>query len=100
MMYDEQFRNRVITYKDVGHTCKEVYEAFGVHSKSYYQWKKQVQETGGFQYNYPKSHAGKINEKNFENWSKIILIGIWVSLPKHLTYGRKRFISNSRNYYQ
>ena len=63
MAYDEKYRSRVIEYKDAGHTFKEVYEAFGVNSKSYYQWKKQIEDTGGFQYNYPKSHAGKIEEE-------------------------------------
>ena len=49
MAYDEKYRRRVIEYKDAGHTFKEVYEAFGVGSKSYYQWKKQIENTGGFQ---------------------------------------------------
>jgi transposase len=52
-----------------------VYEAFGVNSKSYYQWKKQAEETDGLQYNYPKSHAEKIDAgkilepvKNHPDW--------------------------------
>ncbi|MDR0644425.1 MAG: transposase [Treponema sp.] len=33
MAYDKKFRLRVIEYKDAGHTCKDVSEAFGVDSK-------------------------------------------------------------------
>ena len=62
MAYDERFRRRVLEYKASGHTFKEVYEAFGVDNKTYHKWKKQIEETGSFQYNYPKSHAGKIDE--------------------------------------
>jgi transposase len=46
-----------------------------VNSKSYYQWEKQAEETGGFQYSYPKSRARKIDEgklleliKNHPDW--------------------------------
>jgi hypothetical protein len=42
MAYDEVFRKRVIEYKNVGHTFKEVNEAFGVDSKRYYSLKKPV----------------------------------------------------------
>ena len=61
MAYDEKFRRRVIEYKEAGHTFREVYEAFRVSSRSYYQWKEQIERTGGFEYNYPKTHTGKID---------------------------------------
>jgi hypothetical protein len=44
MAYDKIFRKRVIEYKDAGHTFKEVTGAFGVDSKRYYSWKKQLEK--------------------------------------------------------
>jgi transposase len=61
MAYDSKFRNRVIAYKDSGHTFAEVYEAFGVTAYSYYKWKEQLETNGDFVYNYPKEHKGKIS---------------------------------------
>jgi transposase len=61
MAYDEKFRRRVINYKDEGHTFAEVHEAFGVNSRSYYVWKKELEEKGKFENGYPKSRPGKIN---------------------------------------
>jgi transposase len=47
MAYDVVFRKRVIEYKDAGHTFKDVQEAFGVDSKRYYSWKKQLEQLFG-----------------------------------------------------
>jgi transposase len=63
MAYDEVFRKRVIEYKNAGHTFKEVNEAFGVDSKRYYRWKKQLEETGSLEYKSPKERRGKINKR-------------------------------------
>jgi transposase len=62
MAYDVVFRKRVIEYKNAGHTFKEVREAFGVDSKRYYSWKKQLEETGSLEYKPPKERNGKINK--------------------------------------
>jgi transposase len=62
MAYDVIFRKRVIEYKNAGHTFKEVDEAFGVDSKRYYSWKKQLEETGFLEYRPPKERNGKINK--------------------------------------
>ncbi|MDR2096989.1 MAG: helix-turn-helix domain containing protein, partial [Spirochaetaceae bacterium] len=62
MAYDVLFRKRVIEYKDAGHTFKEVNEAFGVDSKRYYSWKKQLEETGSLEYSAPKERRGKIDK--------------------------------------
>jgi transposase len=62
MAYDKIFRKRVIEYKDAGHTFKEVNEAFGVDSKRYYSWKKQLEETDSLEYRPPKERRGKINK--------------------------------------
>jgi transposase len=61
MAYDEKFRQRVINYKDEGHTFAEVHQAFGVNSRSYYDWKAELEEKGKFENHYPKSHPGKID---------------------------------------
>jgi transposase len=61
MAYDVKFRKRVIKYKDAGHTFKEVNEAFGVDSKRYYSWKKQLEQTGSLEYRSPKERRGKMN---------------------------------------
>jgi transposase len=49
MAYDAVFRKRVIEYKNAEHTFKEANEAFGVDSKRYYSWKKQLEETGSLE---------------------------------------------------
>ncbi|MDR2447201.1 MAG: helix-turn-helix domain containing protein, partial [Treponema sp.] len=46
MAYETTFRKRAMEYKETGHTFKEMYEAFGVDSKRYYSWRKQLEETG------------------------------------------------------
>jgi transposase len=63
MAYDKVFRKRVIEYKDAGHTFKEVEEAFGVDSKRYYSWKKQLEQTGSLESKKPKERCGKINKE-------------------------------------
>jgi transposase len=63
----------VIAYKDSGHTFTEVegsglpYEVFGVTARSYYEWKKQLEKTGGFVYNYRKEHKGKISPEQLQD---------------------------------
>jgi transposase len=37
-------------------------EAFGVDSKRYYSWKKQLEETGSLEYRLLKERNGKINK--------------------------------------
>jgi transposase len=63
MAYEAAFRKRVIEYKDTGHTFKEVYEIFGVDSKRYYSWKKQLEQTGSLKYQAPKERSRKIDRK-------------------------------------
>jgi transposase len=62
MAYDVVFRKRVIEYKEAGHTFKDVQEAFGVDSKRYYSWKKQLEQTGSLEYKSPKERRGEINK--------------------------------------
>jgi transposase len=62
MAYNVVFRERVIEYKDAGHTFKDVNEAFGVDSKRYYSWKKQLEQTGSLESKSPKERNRKINK--------------------------------------
>jgi transposase len=62
MAYDKKFRQRVIEYKDAGHTFKEVIEAFGVDSQRYYVWKKQLEETGSLEKKPSLERNRKINK--------------------------------------
>jgi transposase len=62
MVYDERFRRRVIEYKDEGHIFKEEDEVFGIDSKRYYSWKKQLEETGSLEYRTPKGLRPLINK--------------------------------------
>jgi hypothetical protein len=66
MAYDKVFRKRVIEYKDAGHTFKEAEEAFGVDSKRYYSWKKQLEQTGSLESKRPKERRGKINKDELQ----------------------------------
>jgi transposase len=66
MAYDEKFRRRVIHYKDSGHTFTEVYEAFGVSPRSYYDWKGELEEKGKFENHYPKVREGKIDPQRLK----------------------------------
>jgi transposase len=51
----------VIKYKDSGHTFAQTNEAFGVSSRSYYDWKAELEEKGNFGNHYPASRPGKID---------------------------------------
>ena len=70
MAYDEKFRRRVILYKDSGHTFAEVYEAFGVRSRSYYVWKTELEEKGNTENHYPKSRKGKIDPERLKKMAE------------------------------
>jgi transposase len=70
MAYDEKFRRRVINYKDSGHTFTEVHEAFGVNSRSYYDWKAELEKKGKFENRYPKSRPGKIDTEKLRELAK------------------------------
>jgi transposase len=63
MAYDVVFRKRVIAYKDAGHTFQEADEAFGVDSKRYYSWKKQLNETGSLENRTHKERNGKTDKR-------------------------------------
>jgi transposase len=50
MAYDEIYRVRALAYKKNGDTFKELYEAFKITARTYYQWVELEQSTGGLAY--------------------------------------------------
>jgi transposase len=63
MAYDERFRRQVIKYKEVGHTFKEVHEAFGVDAGRYYSRKKLFAGTGSLKCRLPSERNRKISKE-------------------------------------
>ena len=47
MAYSIDFIERAVAYKQEGHTLKQLQEAFGIPSETYYDWKKKL-ENGHF----------------------------------------------------
>jgi len=41
MAYSEDYRKRAIEYKDSGHTFGELWEAFKIPPRTYYDWKQK-----------------------------------------------------------
>lgn len=46
MSYSEDYRKRVIEYRDEGHTLKETGEVFDIAASTICRWKKQLKEEG------------------------------------------------------
>ena len=46
MAYDEKFRKKAVEYKDSGHTFIQMKEVFGITSRSYYEWKRNKEQSG------------------------------------------------------
>jgi transposase len=43
MAYSIDFIKRAVAYKQEGHTFKQLQEAFGISSQTYYQWEEKLQ---------------------------------------------------------
>ena len=46
MAYSKDYRERAVAYKQEGHTFKQLREAFGIPSETYYDWKEKL--AGGY----------------------------------------------------
>ena len=42
MAYSKDFVKKAVAYKDAGHTFKQLREAFGIPSETFYQWKEKL----------------------------------------------------------
>ena len=70
MTHSRDFREAAITYKQNGHTLKQVCEIFKINPQTYYNWKNQKQKTGTLQ---PKKHGPrkrKIDNQKLEQQLK------------------------------
>jgi transposase len=54
---------------DKGHTCKELYETFGIYPSAIERWRKLLSETGSLKTQYNKTRKGK---KDLEELSKAV----------------------------
>lgn len=61
MAYSEDFRRRALEYMDVGHTGKELYEAFKIYPSAIARWRKLELETGSLNPQYNETRSGKID---------------------------------------
>ena len=43
MAYSLDYKERAVGYKQEGHTFKQLREAFGIPSETYYQWERKLQ---------------------------------------------------------
>ena len=48
MAYSIDFIKRAVAYKQEGHTLKQLQEAFGIPSETYYDWKEKLER--GFEF--------------------------------------------------
>ena len=48
MAYSTDFIERAVAYKREGHTLKQLQEAFGIPSETYYDWKEKLEN--GFEF--------------------------------------------------
>jgi len=43
MAYSKDFVKQAVAYKDAGHSFKQLREAFGIPSETFYQWKEKLE---------------------------------------------------------
>jgi transposase-like protein len=46
MAYEEKYRARAVEFKESGHTFEQLKEVSGIHSGTYYRWRKNRATTG------------------------------------------------------
>ncbi len=61
MAHSLDFIKKAVAYKEAGHTFKELKETFGIHSKTYYRWKKNL--ANGYYENKQKSERKRLIDK-------------------------------------
>ena len=62
MAYSIDFIERAVAYKQEGHTLKQLQEAFGIPSETYYDWKKKL-ESGHYDVKIKRERKRKINKE-------------------------------------
>ena len=62
MAYSIDYRKRAVAYKQEGHTFKQLREAFGIPSETYYDWKEKL-ENGYYQTKAKQERKRKIDKE-------------------------------------
>ena len=62
MAYSIDFKKRAVAYKQEGHTFKQLREAFGIPSETYYDWKEKL-ENGYYQAKTKQQRRRKIDKE-------------------------------------
>jgi transposase len=62
MAYSIDFRKRAVAYKQEGHTFKQLREAFGIPSETYYNWKEKL-HSGYYQMKAKQIRRRKIDKE-------------------------------------
>ena len=62
MAYSKDFKKRAVAYKQEGHTFKQLKEAFGIPSETYYQWKEKL-ESGYYEITIKRERKRKIDKE-------------------------------------
>jgi transposase len=61
MAYSIDFIKRAVVYKQAGHTFKQLREAFGIPSATYYDWKEKL-DNGHFESKVKRERKRKIDK--------------------------------------
>jgi transposase-like protein len=61
MAYRRDFRERAVAYKQEGHTFKQLREAFGIPSETYYQWEGNL-KSGYYETEIKRERRRKIDK--------------------------------------
>jgi transposase len=62
MAYSLDFIKRAVAYKKEGHTFEQLYEAFNIPHKTFYQWEKNL-ENGYYETNPNRERKRKIDKE-------------------------------------
>jgi transposase len=62
MAYSIDFITRAVAYKQEGHTFKQLREAFGIPSETYYDWKEKL-EKGHYEIKVKRERRRKIDKE-------------------------------------
>jgi transposase len=62
MAYSMDYRKRAVAYKQEGHTFKQLREAFGIPSETYYQWKGKL-DSGYYETPVKRERRRKIDKE-------------------------------------
>jgi transposase-like protein len=65
MAYSRDFKERAVAFKQDGHTFKQLKEAFGIPSETFYDWKKKL-EIGYYDMRIKRERKRKIDKEKLK----------------------------------